>query len=153
MTLHASQPTAMTRSTHKGRALMLGALLLLCAAQGLQAQTAPTKPAAKSSDTAKPEAATAYVDKLSLAGKEGLEAARALDAQGFKTCQVVGGALPNVSKEEPMIQCDREGANPYACKRFEVVLQMDWADRTLPVPEMLEQIMATKVLKATTICI
>ena len=138
---------------------MLGALLLLCAAQGLQAQTAPTKPAVKSSGTAKaavpakPEAASAYVDQMSLAGKEGLEAARALDAQGFKTCQVVGGALPNVSKEEPMIQCDREGTNPYACKRFEVVLQMDWADRTLPVPEMLEQIMATKVLKATTICI
>lgn len=138
---------------------MLGGLLLVCASQGLQAQTATTKPAAKSSDTAKgaapakPEAASAYVDQLSLAGKDGLEAARALDAQGFKTCQVVGGALPNVSKEEPMIQCDREGANPYACKRFEVVLQMNWADRTLPVPEMLEQIMATKVLKATTICI
>lgn len=138
---------------------MLGSLLLLCAAQGLQAQTAPTKPAAKSSATskaaapAKPEAATAYVDQMSLAGKEGLEAARALDAQGFKTCQVVGGALPNASKEEPMIQCDREGENPYACKRFQVVMQMDWADRTLPVPEMLEQIMATKVLKATTICI
>lgn len=138
---------------------MLGGLLLLCAAQGLQAQTAPTKPAAKSSGTAKagapakPEAATAYVDQMSLAGKEGLEAARALDAQGFKTCQVVGGALPNASKEEPMIQCDREGENPYACKRFQVVMQMDWADRALPVPEMLEQIMATKVLKATTICI
>ncbi len=113
----------------------------------------PAAHAQAQAQTANAEAATRFVDGLKLPGKTGLEAARAADAQGFKMCRVVGGVLSEVPKEEPLIQCERDGANPYACNAvFQIVMRLDWGDRKLGVPEMLENIMATKVQRVTTLC-
>ena len=120
------------------------ALLSCCFAHAAMAQA----PAPKLN------AATQFVNKFGLPGKSGADAARIAAAKGFDACKVVGGALPNVPAEELLIQCDRQRASPYACKQsLQVIMQMDWEDKTRPVPEMLEHIMAATVQKVTTVCL
>ena len=98
-------------------------------------------------------AATQFVNKFGVPGTSGADAARIAAAKGFDACKVVGGALPNVPAEEPLIQCDRQRASPYACKQsFQVIMQMDWEGKTMTVPEMLEQIMSAPVRNVTTVC-